>query len=194
MIDSSRLGAALSLTVSVHGDQRRKGNGVPYLTHLLAVCAIVGEYGGDEDLMIAGLLHDALEDQPHRITLEDIVERFGWRVAQAVLGCSDCRSKPKPPWEDRKRAFVDRLASENSDVRLVAAADKLHNAAALVRAVREKGDAAWNVYNAPKDRQCWYLRACVTALRVGWAHPIVDALDETVTELERLCGKEADAT
>lgn len=188
MIDASRLGAAFALTISVHGDQRRKGDGVPYLTHLMAVSALVGEFGGDEDLMIAGLLHDALEDQPHRITLAEITERFGWRVARVVEGCSDCRAKPKPPWEDRKHAFLERLPLQGPDVRLVTAADKLHNATSLVRAVRDQGDAAWAVYNAPKQRQCWYLRSCVTALRSGWSHPIVDALDATVSELERLCG------
>lgn len=188
MIDPMRLSAAFALTVRVHGDQRRKGNGTPYLTHLMAVSALVGEFGGDEDLMIAALLHDSLEDQPHRIKVQDIVEQFGWRVARVVLGCSDCCAKPKPPWEDRKQAFVERLATESVDVRMVAAADKLHNTAALVRAVRAHGDAAWSAYNAPKERQCWYLRSCVNALRTGWSHPIVDALDETVSELERLCG------
>jgi (p)ppGpp synthase/HD superfamily hydrolase len=193
MIDPGRLASAFSLTANIHGDQRRKGSGVPYLTHLMAVSAMVGEFGGDEDLMIAALLHDALEDQPDRVTVEEIVARFGWRVARVVLGCSDCRSKPKPPWEERKRAFVQRLASESSEVRLVTAADKLHNTIALVRAVRDCGDDAWKAYNAPKEKQCWYLRSCVQALRTGWSHPIVELLDEAVTELERLCGVSSSA-
>ena len=188
MSETSRLGAAFALVVDIHGGQKRKGNGVPYLTHLMAVSALVGEFGGDEELMIAGLLHDALEDQPHRIDAAQIAAHFGWRVAYTVIGCSDCNTHPKPPWEERKQAFLKRLAASCVDVRFVAAADKLHNTRSFVSAVRERGDAAWSAYNAPKERQCWYLRGCVDALRCGWEHPIVNELELVVAELERLCG------
>jgi (p)ppGpp synthase/HD superfamily hydrolase len=188
MLVSARFATAFSLAVELHGDHVRKGTGVPYLTHLMAVSSLVGEYGGDEDLMIAALLHDALEDRPDRITLSQIIARFGWRVGHVVEGCSDCQSIPKPPWEQRKRAYLERLPRESGDVKLVAAADKLHNASALVRDARLMGDDHWSRFNASKDRQCWYLRSCVTALRDGWWNEIVARLDETVVSLEHLCG------
>ena len=191
MFGPVRLIDAFALAAEIHGDHVRKGTGVPYVTHLMMVSALVGEFGGDEDLMIGALLHDALEDRPERITPQEITRRFGWRVCNVVVGCSDCQSKPKPPWEQRKRAFVTRLQHESADVKLVAAADKLHNASTLVHDVRIHGDAVWSRFNAPKDRQCWYLRSCVDALRDGWDNPIIDQLDRTVTELERLCGFKA---
>jgi (p)ppGpp synthase/HD superfamily hydrolase len=187
MLVSARFACAFTLAVELHGDHVRKGTGVPYLTHLMAVSSLVGEYGGDEDLMIAALLHDALEDRPDRITLSQINARFGWRVGRVVEGCSDCQSFPKPPWEQRKRAYLARLPGESGDVKLVSAADKLHNASALLRDARLMGDAHWSRFNASKDRQCWYLRSCVTALSDGWWNEIVARLDETVASLESLC-------
>ena len=84
MMVSARLVSAFTLAVQVHGDHVRKGTGVPYLTHLMAVSSLVAEYGGDEDLMIAALLHDTLEDRPDRITLPQIIARFGSRVGHVV--------------------------------------------------------------------------------------------------------------
>lgn len=188
MTCSARLQLAFSLACRLHGDQLRKGTGVPYITHVMAVSALVGEYGGDEDGMIAALLHDSLEDRGDRISLPELVERFGWRVGRIVMGCSDCTTRPKPPWIERKRAYVEQLRTEGSHVKIVAAADKLHNARALVRDVAELGDAAWSRFNAPKEQQCWYLRACVAALSDAWAHPLLCELDATVQRLEQLCG------
>lgn len=191
MFPTVRLASAFALAVELHGDHIRKGTGVPYLTHLMAVSGLVGEFGGDEDLMIAGLLHDTLEDRPDRITREEIVRRFGWRVGRVVEGCSDCNGWPKPPWRERKVAFIARLRDESGDVKLVAAADKLHNATTLLRDLRRLGDDLWHRFNAPKDQQCWYLRGCVDALRHGWHNDILLSLDETVTALEVLCGETA---
>lgn len=188
MMVSARLVSAFSLAVQVHGDHVRKGTGVPYLTHLMAVSSLVAEYGGDEDLMIAALLHDTLEDRPDRITLPQIIARFGWRVGHVVHGCTDSHQLPKLPWEQRKTVFLERLHRESADVKLVAAADKLHNASSLLRDARILGDSHWARFNASKERQCWYLRSCVEALRDGWSNEIVVTLKQTVENLERLCG------
>ena len=187
MILSSRFSSALALALDLHGTQLRKGTGVPYMTHLMAVCALVGEYGGDEDLMIAALLHDTLEDCSDRISLPQIVERFGWRVGSVVDGCSDCVKTPKPPWQQRKQAYLDRLAGEKADVKLVASCDKLHNCTALLRDSRLLGDSHWARFNASKEQQAWYLRSCVDALRQGWWNPILAPLEEVVSAFERHC-------
>ena len=180
---TDRLSEAFRLTVSLHGKQIRKGTGVSYITHLMAVSSLVGEYGGDEDLMIAGLLHDSLEDCFDRIGLADIVAQFGERVGRVVQGCSDCCGRPKPSWEQRKQAFVKRLATEPADIKLVAAADKLHNASCLLRDTLLHGTSHWERFNAPKDRQAWYLQACLEALALGWDNPILMALDNVLSEL-----------
>ena len=99
-----RFEKALVYAARLHKDQRRKGSGIPYVTHLLAVAAIVGENGGTEDEVIAALLHDAPEDHGGRERLEDIRERFGDRVAEIVAGCTDTYEEPKPAWRQRKEA------------------------------------------------------------------------------------------
>ena len=88
---------ALGYAAHVHRDQTRKGTGVPYVTHLLAVAAIVGENDGTEDAVIAALLHDAPEDAGGEARLAEIRARFGDGVAEIVAGCTDTYEDPKPP-------------------------------------------------------------------------------------------------
>ena len=187
MLNRARFSSALNLAVELHADQSRKGSGIPYMTHLMAVCALVGEHDGDEDLMIAALLHDSLEDRPDRIALPAIVARFGWRVGSVVRGCTDCHSFPKPPWEQRKQAFVERLRGESSDVKLVVAADKLHNANCWVLDLDRFGEDHWRCFNASKERICWYMLACLDALRSGFENRILDRLEVAVRALEICC-------
>lgn len=183
---TNRLSSAFDLAVQLHGEQVRKGTGVFYITHLMAVSSLVGEYGGSEDLMIAALLHDSLEDRPDQIRASDIEKQFGPLVAHVVVGCSDCQCKPKPSWEQRRRLMVERLRTADSNIKLVAAADKLHNASSLLRDARYIGESHWERFNAPKDRQLWYLRACHEALCEGWENLILHRLNEVVESLERL--------
>ena len=92
-------------------EQERKGNQTPYIAHLLGVCALVLEDGGDEDEAIAALLHDAAEDQGGLKTLEEIRRRFGEQVAAIVDGCTDTYETPKPPWRGRKETYLEHLRS-----------------------------------------------------------------------------------
>src|SRR5436305_1156167 len=96
-----RFEEALLYAARVHAVQRRKGTAIPYVTHLLAVAAIVGENGGTEDEVIAALLHDAVEDQGGEARLADVRARFGVEVAAIVWGCTDAEAIPKPPWRAR---------------------------------------------------------------------------------------------
>jgi (p)ppGpp synthase/HD superfamily hydrolase len=92
----------------------RKGTTIPYIAHLLAVTALVIEHGGDEAQAVAALLHDAIEDQPRNgRTREEIEKKFGERVLQIVLGCTDADTKPKPPWRERKEAYARRRGSRS---------------------------------------------------------------------------------
>jgi len=97
-----RFDLALQFASGLHHSQCRKGTPVPYISHLMAVSALVLEAGGDEDLAIAALLHDAVEDQGGPPTLETIRRMFGDRVADVVMECSDTDREPKPPWRERK--------------------------------------------------------------------------------------------
>ncbi len=177
---------ALIYAAEAHRDQTRKGTDVPYVTHLLAVASIVGENGGSEDEVVAALLHDAPEDAGGEGRLADIQLRFGETVADIVAGCTDTYEDPKPPWRQRKEAYIAHLAEAPAPVRLVSAADKLHNARSVFRDHRVIGERLWDRFNGGKDGTLWYYRAVADTLQRVDEGPVVAELDRAVAEMERL--------
>lgn len=143
---------ALGYASKLHGKQIRKRTARPYVGHLLSVTSIVIEYGGDEEMAIAALLHDAVEDQGGAPRLREIREKFGKRVAHIVDGCTDSYQQPKPPWLERKRAYIERVGKETADVRLVSAADKLSNARETLHDFRAHGEAVFERFAKKKGR------------------------------------------
>src|SRR2546421_6101940 len=131
---------ALIYATRIHGGQLRKKTRIPYIAHILGVCAIAMEYGANETEAIAALLHDAVEDCGGAKRLRDIERKFGKAVAKIVAGCTDTDETPKPPWRARKEAYVAHLKQASASTRLVSAADKVHNARAILRDLREQGD------------------------------------------------------
>ena len=180
-----RFERALVYANRVHGGQYRKGTRVPYVTHLLAVAAIVGENGGTEDEVVAALLHDAPEDQGGEARLKDIRLRFGAAVAGIVAGCTDTYEVPKPPWRERKERHLAHLAEAPRPVRLVSAADKLHNARTVLADYRAVGEGLWDRFTGGREGTLWYYRAVADTLRAG-DDPLAGELDHVVAELERL--------
>ncbi|MBD2297915.1 HD domain-containing protein [Nostoc sp. FACHB-190] len=124
---TSRFESALVYASRLHATQLRKGSNTPYISHLLSVAALVLEDGGDEDEAIAALLHDAIEDQGGEKTRAEIRQLFGDRVVNIVNGCTDAEVMPKPPWQQRKQAYIEKMRSASPEVRRVSQADKLHN-------------------------------------------------------------------
>ena len=190
---SIRFDHALLFAAQVHRNQERKKSGVPYISHLLGVAAIVLDYGGDEDMGIAALLHDAAEDHGGKAMLAVISQMFGPRVAKIVDGCTDSygdEGKNKPKWYPRKLRYIRRMRHEDADTRFVSAADKLYNARAVLRDVRQYGDSAFGSFSAPKAKVLWYYRSLVREYRAaGVTHqlkPLLDDYDRVVTELEHL--------
>jgi GTP pyrophosphokinase len=186
---SARFDRALTWAAQMHVAQVRKGTAIPYISHLLAVCSIVLEYGGDEDEAIAGLLHDVVEDQGGVIARERLRILFGERVVGIVDGCTDTDQQPKPPWRARKDAYIAHLAAASPSVLLVALADKLHNARSILRDYRQHGATVWTRFSADRDDQLWYYRALVTAFQAPGIHPaLVGELASAVAELEAATG------
>jgi len=182
---TDRLSEALVFAAHLHARQTRKGTHIPYIAHLMAVAGLVLENGGDEDEAIAALLHDAVEDQGGAATRENIRRRFGDRVVEIVDGCTDSDEVPKPPWRVRKEAFLARLPQASSSVRLVSAADKLHNARTILADYRSMGDSVWERFTGGKSGTLWYYRALVDAFRAAGASPLVEELARVVAELEQ---------
>lgn len=190
---TERFYTALDYAARLHAAQTRKGSGVPYVSHLLAVAGLVLDHGGDEDEAIAALLHDAVEDQGGAATAAEIRRRFGDRVAEIVEGCSDTDVTPKPPWRARKEAYLAHLRAASRSVLLVSAADKLHNARSMLHEYRNTGEEVWARFNGGREGTLWYFREVIAALRAAGDNAIVGDLEAIVNELEALVRRAAPA-
>ncbi|HEY1475014.1 MAG TPA: HD domain-containing protein [Pseudolabrys sp.] len=188
---TDRFDRALLYATHVHGGQVRKGTSIPYVAHLLAVAATVLEYGGDEDLAIAALLHDSVEDQGGEARLEDVRNRFGKRVAKVVEACSDsladtAKGEPKADWQKRKKAYLAHLETAHKDVLRVSLADKVHNARAILRDLRKPdiGEAIWSRFSQPKKKTLWYYRGLAERFCKKLPGQLANELKEIVEVLE----------
>jgi (p)ppGpp synthase/HD superfamily hydrolase len=179
---------AFSYAHEIHAEQTRKGNMSPYIGHLMGVASIVLDDGGSEDEAIGALLHDAAEDQGGRERLADIRHRFGDGVARIVEDCTDSWDTPKRPWIDRKREYVEHARTLPPPSLRVAAADKVHNAYAILRDLRNSGEAVWDRFNAPADDVIAYYEDLVRAFREAGGGKLVDELERIVKGIQREMG------
>lgn len=184
-----RLPAALAMAAELHAAQSRKGSRVPYVAHLLAVTSLVLEHGGDEDEAIAAALHDAVEDQGGAATRAEILRRFGERVTAIVDGCTDTDQTPKPPWQQRKEAYLAALETADRSVLLVSAADKVHNLQSIVSDYRQLGEALWDRFSGGRSGTLWYFRTVTDLVGRRLSSPLADQLATVMTELEQLAGE-----
>lgn len=184
---SERFQDALVFAAQLHAEQVRKGSGVPYVAHLLGVASLVLEAGGTEDDAIAALLHDAIEDCGGAPTREAIRQRFGDTVTAIVDGCTDADTTPKPPWRQRKEAYIAHIPEASPSVRLVSAADKLYNARSILRDYRVLGEELWQRFRGGKEGTLWYYRALIKAFQQAGSNPsLVEELARVVDEIEGL--------
>ncbi|MGY3581410.1 (p)ppGpp synthase/HD superfamily hydrolase [Bradyrhizobium sp. USDA 4341] len=149
---------ALVYASDLHRTQIRKGSGTPYIAHLLSVSSRVLSAGGTEVQAIAGLLHDAAEDQGGQATLDEVRKRFGGDVAQIVADCTDSWGEPKPAWRPRKEAYLSLLPKKAPSSLLVSLADKVDNAEAILNDYRNIGDELWRRFTGGRDGTVWYYR------------------------------------
>jgi len=185
---SARFDDAFIYAHGIHAAQTRKGNSAPYIGHLMGVASIVLDDGGSEDEAIGALLHDAAEDHGGRERLAEVRARFGDTVARIVEDCTDSWDTPKRPWPDRKRDYIEHARSLPPASLRVSAADKVHNAYAILRDLRNVGDEVWSRFNAPADDVIAYYEGLVRAMREAGGGRLVEELDRIVKGIQREMG------
>jgi (p)ppGpp synthase/HD superfamily hydrolase len=181
-----RFRRAFLFAAGKHAKQARKASTIPYIAHLMGVASLVLEAGGKEDLAIAALLHDVVEDCGGAPMLEEVRRRFGSRVARIVEGCTDADTCPKPPWRERKEKYIARLKKENADTLLVSAADKLNNIRSILSDYRVLGESVWSRFNGGRDGTLWYYRTLQGEFLRHKINRITRDFDLAVKELESL--------
>lgn len=182
---SERFDEALAYASNLHRTQTRKASDIPYLGHLLSVAGLVIEGGGTETQAIAGLLHDAVEDQGGAATLAEIRAKFGDDVADIVSECSDTDEVPKPPWKPRKQRYIDHLGYVSKATILVSLADKLDNARAILRDHRLVGDELWQRFSEHDPHQhLWYYRSLLAEYQKRENSWLVTELKRVLDTLE----------
>ena len=184
---------ALELAFKLHGHDARKKSTVPYIAHLLAVCALVQLDGGGEDEAIAALLHDALEDKPKEITRCEINNSFGEKVLNLIEISTDTpcdfSGGKKPPWKKRKKAYLKHIRETDPSLLRVTIADKIDNARAILVDHQRLGDEVWERFNAGKKAQLWYYRNCIKAFdATGYSGPMLEELRRLVKKMRKQVG------
>jgi len=183
-----RFQRAFLFAAEKHAGQARKGSTIPYVAHLMGVASLVLEFGGDEDLAIAALLHDVVEDCGGIPMLKEVRRRFGSRVAKIVDGCTDSNNNPKPPWRERKETYLKHLKKADTGTRLVSAADKLNNVRSILSDHRDVGEAIWDRFNGGRDGTLWYYRALLDEFLRRKPNRLTKELEIAIRELESRAG------
>jgi (p)ppGpp synthase/HD superfamily hydrolase len=181
-----RFHRAFLFAAEKHAGQTRKASTIPYIAHLIGVASLVLEAGGDEDLAIAALLHDVVEDCGGVPMLKEVRRRFGARVANVVDGCTDAYIVPKPPWRERKESYISHLKTADPDTRLVSAADKLNNVRSILSDYRQVGEAIWSRFNGGRDGTLWYYRTLCDEFLRDKRNRVTRDLELAVNELESI--------
>jgi (p)ppGpp synthase/HD superfamily hydrolase len=183
---SPRIDAALSFAAEKHAQQCRKGTSVPYIVHPVHVARLLEAYGQDEDTVVAGILHDVLEDTA--CTREELLAVFGEQVADTVRQCSE--PDKTLPWEERKSGAVNRMRQMTPSARAVCCADKAHNLHTIADALDGGENTVWLRFRRGPAAQLGYHRAALAALSQGWSHPLLGELEDALARLDLALGRQ----
>ena len=156
-VASPRLIQAINTAAWAHRDHVRKGTDIPYVSHVVGVMHLVSQVTDDEDVLIAALFHDILEDVPEEYSPQRMAEEFGDRVVELVRGVT--KDSTLSSWQDRSDAYLAHLREADDSSVLISAADKLHNLLSIHADLDELGDELWGRFNSGKDRQLWWYRS-----------------------------------
>lgn len=152
---NSLIATALEVATKAHQGQKRKGKKKPYIVHPVEVALVLQKHDLDDEIIVAGLLHDTLEDT--QIEKEELKNKFNQRVLNLVLGASEkLVDRENTDWEQRKQHTIDYLATAPREVQYIACADKLCNIRSMIRDYERIGDELWSVFNRGYKKQSWY--------------------------------------
>ena len=190
---TKRLHEAINIACRLHLNQVRKADeGLPYISHPFSVAWILSSYTDDEDTIIAGLLHDILEDVPNYY-YGDLQKDFGTEVADIVKELSEDKdpnmvNDDAATWVYRKEKYLEELQHHSEKALMVCAADKIHNLQAMIESHRKHGDALWDKFNAPADKKIWFYEEILTVLQRRLNNDIVRDYERELKRMRACLG------
>lgn len=171
---------ATRIAIEAHEGQKRKSDDFPYIVHPVTVALTLQKYGFRDEVVAAGLLHDIIEDTA--VTPDELRTAVGNEVTDMVLALSEDKALA---WEERKRAYIARVAQSSDEVKAISTADKLSNLSDTLALFRTEGVAFWEKFTRGLSDQRWYYRTFITEIGVHWSHPLMDELKVLVEEFEK---------
>jgi len=173
----------------LHNGQIRKESDVPFIIHPYSVAVILSDYTDDEDTIIAGLLHDVLEDVPNYYEA-DMKRDFGEKITEIVKGVSEVKDpnnnlNEKETWLYRKNKYVDRLKEDSKESLMVSAADKIHNLNSMMDAYEKRGEKSFENFNSSIKDRLWYHGEVLNVLKERLDNKIVIELEDRYKEAEK---------
>ncbi|TFH22918.1 MAG: bifunctional (p)ppGpp synthetase/guanosine-3',5'-bis(diphosphate) 3'-pyrophosphohydrolase [Myxococcales bacterium] len=197
MVLTEKVERALIFAARKHEGQTRKGSDTPYITHPVAVAAMVHAAGGSEDAVVAALLHDTVEDCGGLPVLEEIRTTFGETVAAIVDALTDSYDQDREKWQVRKERYIARMTTAAGEILLVAACDKLHNLRVILADHATVGGRIWERFRGGKEGSIWYYRSLAAVMEAvreaspgGSLDAITDELGTALLALERAAATE----
>ena len=180
---SARLMRGIAVASRAHDEHYRKGSGVPYISHPMSVMLIVASVTNDEDVLLAALFHDILEDVPENYSRAEMEDEFGPRVVTIVEGVT--KDSSLSSWQERADAYLEQLSRGSEESIIVAAADKFHNLSQTLEDLDRDGHALWQRFRSTPSQQLWWYTSVrnVVAERLP-NMPLLDDLDILIAKLK----------
>ncbi len=196
MFLTHRIEQAIVRATVLHEPQRRKVSGVPYIVHPYSVAFLLAHYVDDEDVIIAGLLHDTLEDVP-TYTVKMLRAEFGDRVAAIVLEVTEDFTQAEKEnhdirgngWRQRKEKYLENLKNDSREALLVATADKIHNMRNALDEYSLHGEAVWTKFKRNAENLVWFYTEAGAVISARLTHPLVDEMNRLLHELQAIASK-----
>jgi len=192
MFLTKRIEQAIASATLLHQHQKRKMNDVPYIVHPYAVAFLLAHYSNDEDVIIAGLLHDTLEDVP-QYTEEKLRTAFGERVCRIVKEVTEAytEEEKKHPykragsWLMRKEGYLKYLRDDSEEALLVASADKIHNMRSFLDEYQIHGETVWDQFRTNREKMLWFYTETTEIICSRLTHPITLELRKVFEEFKK---------
>ncbi len=171
---------ALQLAIEAHKGQKRH-EGTPYITHPVAVALMIARHGFDDNVVVAALVHDVLEDT--KVTESEMRLKLGDAVADIVAAVSYDHSLP---WREQRERYIESVRQAGEGAMAVSVADKIHNAQSLLDLHAQGGQDVWDNFNATQEQKLWFEEAMLAMLKEAWQHPLVGEYEALVIKMRAL--------